>query len=207
LLFFLQKIKIFLKILLICPFFLFLIPVFLLTLKLKKMKTKNTFLTATIVSCLLIFSACEQPKSNEQPPAASPTEANKQLIMDWFDAFNKRDMEKLKTFFTDNYDYHSTEGIEGPDGALAFMEGFIKAFDAKLKLEDIVAEGDRVTYRLNGTGKHIGEYEGIPATNKDINIFSIGIARIENGKIAEEWEIFEELKLLQQLGVTPSPAQ
>jgi predicted ester cyclase len=67
-----------------------------------------------------------------------------------------------------------------------------------------VAENDLVVIFLNFTGTHKGEFQGVPPTNKKINIRSADLYRIENEKIAEHWDVVDQLNLLQQTGATLS---
>jgi predicted ester cyclase len=65
-----------------------------------------------------------------------------------------------------------------------------------------VAENDLVVVFLNFTGTQKGEFQGVPPTNKKINIRSADLYRIENEKIAEHWDVVDQLNLLQQTGAT-----
>ncbi|CAN5293842.1 hypothetical protein BH18THE2_BH18THE2_25720 [soil metagenome] len=57
---------------------------------------------------------------------------------------------------------------------------------------------------LNFTGTHKGEFQGMPPTNKKINIRSADLYKIENEKIVEHWDVVDQLNLLQQTGKTLS---
>ncbi len=74
--------------------------------------------------------------------------------------------------------------------------------DAEATLEDVVAEGDRVAYRLTIRGTHRGEFLGVPPTGKQVAVSFFAIVRIENGKLAEEWGGLDVFDLLQQLTPT-----
>jgi predicted ester cyclase len=67
-----------------------------------------------------------------------------------------------------------------------------------------VAENDLVVVFLNFTGTHKGEFQGRPPTNKKVNIRSADLYRIEDKKIAEHWDVVDQLNLLQQTGATLS---
>jgi predicted ester cyclase len=79
--------------------------------------------------------------------------------------------------------------------------------DFDVKVEDVVAEGDKVARRVTWTGTHKGNYMGIAPTGKQVKVTVITIERIEGGKIAEQWGEADILGLMQQLGVMPSPPE
>ncbi len=58
----------------------------------------------------------------------------------------------------------------------------------------------RVTFQ----GTHSGEFQGIPATGKQVSMQVIDILRIENGKVVERWGLSDQVGMMQQLGVMPS---
>jgi|SRR5208283_2551835 len=85
---------------------------------------------------------------------------------------------------------------------------FLKAFpDRKLTIEDQLAEGDKVATRITMQATHTGNLPGIPATGRAVRIESMHICRLSNGRIAEEWEIFDALGMLRQLGVYTPPGR
>ena len=72
--------------------------------------------------------------------------------------------------------------------------------------QDLVVEGDRVAGRWVVTGTHQAPFLGIPATGRAITMAEAGVLRFENGQLAELWRVADELALLRQLGVLPTPA-
>ena len=71
--------------------------------------------------------------------------------------------------------------------------------DADAALEDIVAEGDRVAYRLTIRGTHRGSFLGVAPTGRRVMVSFFAIVRIEDGKLAEEWGGLDQADLLRQL--------
>jgi predicted ester cyclase len=61
--------------------------------------------------------------------------------------------------------------------------------------------------RWIGSGTHLGELMGIAPTGNQVRVAGMTISRIEEGKIAEEWEIYDALGMMQQLGAIPSPEE
>lgn len=93
----------------------------------------------------------------------------------------------------------------GPEGTKQFATLYFTAFpDLRISIEDQVAEGDRVVTRWRAQGTNTGSLFGMPATNKPATITGITIDRFAGGKIVETWTNFDNLGMLQQLGVIPS---
>ena len=63
----------------------------------------------------------------------------------------------------------------------------------------------RVAARLTFTARHVGEFGGIEATGNQVSVELMAFARVEDGRIAEWWEVADVLGLLEQLGVSPLP--
>ena len=100
---------------------------------------------------------------------------------------------------------HSWPGVEPGVESLKQAQRRVSAGleDARMTVEDVIAEGDKVVVRLTSHGRHAGEFMGMPASGKAYDISEIHIFRIENGKVAEEWIQSDMLGLLQQTGVIP----
>ena len=74
------------------------------------------------------------------------------------------------------------------------------------KTEDmhLIAEGDRVVVHYRWKGVNSGSMgEGMPATNKPIDVHTVEVLRFENGKVVEHWGYMEEFKMMEQLGMMP----
>lgn len=96
--------------------------------------------------------------------------------------------------------------LHGPEGIEQFYATLRAAFpNITFTVEDQVAEGDRVVTRWTARATHKGEFQGIPPTGKQVSVNGIDIDRLANGKVVECWPVADELGLLQQLGVIPTP--
>ena len=92
----------------------------------------------------------------------------------------------------------------GPEAAKKAVASWRKAFpDFKFKIEDIVAEGDKLAIRYSFTGTHQGKFWGIDPTGKTINVTQINIIRFAEGKMIEAWEDYDEYGMRLQLGMKP----
>ncbi len=97
------------------------------------------------------------------------------------------------------------QDIQGSEEAKQFVTMYKTAFpDLHATVEDVIAEGDKVVTRWTIRGTHQEEIEEFgPPTGKQIEIKGITIHRIEDGKIVEEWERYDNLSIMQQLGLVP----
>jgi steroid delta-isomerase-like uncharacterized protein len=136
-------------------------------------------------------------------------EENRAVTRGFMEAFRRHDLDGCEPFLDENIVVHGFPGL--PPGRDAFRgvgEMFLAAFpDGTIAIEDILADGDKVVARYMYTGTHQGELQGIPATGKEIAVQGILIDHIVDGKIVERWDVFDQITLLQQLGVMPAPGQ
>ena len=139
------------------------------------------------------------------------TQDNKAIVQRWVDeVLNSRDVsdqspayELVATDFVGHFPGQPT--LEGLEAYRQFGAQYFSAFpDLQIMPEDLIAEGDKVTMRYAWRGTHKGELMGIPPTGKQVVTSGISILRIANGKIAEQWDNFDNLGMLQQIGVIPT---
>ena len=101
-----------------------------------------------------------------------------------------------------NHGIHRSAGLEEDQAAL---KGWHQAFpDITIVPEKLVAEDDLVAIYWIASGTNTGTGNGLPATGKKGELAGITIWRIVDGKIKEEWSAFDQLSMMQQLGVLPS---
>jgi predicted ester cyclase len=88
--------------------------------------------------------------------------------------------------------------------AADFRQGFP---DVTSTIEDLIAEGDKVVARWRSRATHQGEYMGIAPTGKEVEFTGISVYRIEEGKIAQSWNIEDQLGLMRQIGAVAESEQ
>jgi steroid delta-isomerase-like uncharacterized protein len=119
---------------------------------------------------------------------------------------NDRKLELAPDLFTSDHQFHDPQvpTADGPQGVVDTVRVYQDGVDGHWQIEEIFSTGDRVVVRWTGSGTHNGEVNGIPATGKKIRVDAIAIHRVAGGKIAETWEVWDTLGLLQQIGVVPA---
>jgi steroid delta-isomerase-like uncharacterized protein len=133
------------------------------------------------------------------------TEENKKLVLEHYESFvNKQDAEAVRKQLAADFRDHEMppETPPGPETALQYRAVLHTAFpDLRIKIEDIVAEGDRVAVRASWTGTHRGPLPMMPGpvTNRAFAFTGMVFWRIRDDKIVERWATIDRLGLQQQL--------
>jgi steroid delta-isomerase-like uncharacterized protein len=122
--------------------------------------------------------------------------------------WNAGNLDGYLELYSPDIVFHGLQGVEpGIDSVRGFYQAFWAAFPGcKLDFEDTIAEGDRVAIRFAVRGTHGGEFQGIPATGKSVDVAGISIMRFQGGKCVERWSQADFLGMLQQIGAIPVPA-
>jgi steroid delta-isomerase-like uncharacterized protein len=141
--------------------------------------------------------------------ASSTQEQNKQVVRQFFEAFDRHDTERIEQLVSStNYSFHSL-GMPPMDwnGHKQFIIDITNAFpDIHHDIVDLVAEGeDKVAVRFYATATHKGEFQSIPPTSKKVSFGGMNFFTIIDGKVAEEWVIVDMMGLMQQVGAIPAP--
>jgi predicted ester cyclase len=127
------------------------------------------------------------------------------------DHFNTGNFDLAEEIFTVDYVNHDPSLPDfgsGPEAANQAARLYRDAFpDARITVEDQVAEGDRVATRWSARGTHQGELVGVDPTGNEVQITGITISRIEGSKIAEDWINYDALGMMQQIGAIPEPGE
>ncbi len=105
----------------------------------------------------------------------------------------------------DVLDHSRPPGIApGAAGVRQQFDGFRAAFAGfRATILDQVAEGDKVVTRKVLTGTHVGSFQGLEPTGREVEIGVIDIVRVADGRIVEHWNCVDRLGLLAQLGALP----
>jgi predicted SnoaL-like aldol condensation-catalyzing enzyme len=132
----------------------------------------------------------------------SVQEKNKKLVETLCKTvFQKHDFSKLDEIMRDDYIQHNPDTPQGKAGFKEFFEGIFKGLpDFSYTIKKIIAEGDTVMMYSTTTATHLREWLGNPPTGNKLNFDVVDIFRIQDGKIAEHWDVADTLKLFTQVG-------
>ena len=132
-------------------------------------------------------------------------EENKAIVHRFITAYNNRELEIFDELVAADYYDHIFQQ-SGRDHLKTLFTTAFEAFpDWYESIEDIIAEDDKVWLRVKATGTHTGEWNlfgvVLPPTGQEVTLEMVFIWRIENGQLAEGWEVDADLPFLQKLGV------
>lgn len=136
------------------------------------------------------------------------TEQNKELTRRWFEeVWNQRRGETIEELMAPSAVAHglaAADGLgprNGPPAFRAFWSQFCGAFpDLKIRVEDLIAEEDRVAARISFTGTHQGPHLGTAPTGNQVRGTGITITRWRDGQIVEGWNEFDALGIFLATG-------
>jgi steroid delta-isomerase-like uncharacterized protein len=136
------------------------------------------------------------------------SDANKRLVRRFYEEIDKGNIAAMDELVAEDYVDHSPPpfpGIAaGREGLKQSFRLFWEATPGYHKIEDQIAEGDKVVTRLTAYGTHERDLPGIPRTGNKMEMTATVIHRIADGKLVEKWSDKDVLGMLQQLGVIPS---
>ena len=137
------------------------------------------------------------------------SDQNKAIVRRAFEEPWKGNLDVIDELIASDYIGHDPvdpEPLRGPEGVKEFVTTYRSAFpDAQITVEQQLAEGDLVATRWTARGTHEGELMGIQPTGKQVTVSGLTISRLANDKIVEEFQNWDTLGMLQQLGAVPAP--
>jgi predicted SnoaL-like aldol condensation-catalyzing enzyme len=130
--------------------------------------------------------------------------SNKQIVEEVMsEIFQKHNLSRIDDFMRDDYIQHNPNVPQGKKGFVEYFKRKWRAVpDSGCSIKQIVAEGDLVMVHSVSSGTHTGgEWLGVSATGNKLSFNVVDIFRIEDGKLAEHWDVADTLTLFTQLGV------
>ena len=127
-----------------------------------------------------------------------------------YELINAGDIDGFGEHVADGFvEHEELPGLErSKDGVMELFRMYRSAFpDLRMEAEDVLVSADKVVARVRATGTHQGEFMGMPATGKQVDVQLIDIIRFgEDGLALEHWGVLDSLGMMQQLGAIPAPA-
>ena len=133
-----------------------------------------------------------------------PVESLMEYQRIWIEGLNRGDVSVADAVFSPDCEIHIT-GIAAPLRGLGpwkeLVGGLLAAFpDMQFSVEEQLGQGDRAAFRWHAAGTHTGPLGAAPPTGKPVSIDGLIVDRVEDGKVRERWEQWDQSLMLQQLG-------
>jgi steroid delta-isomerase-like uncharacterized protein len=125
----------------------------------------------------------------------------------YLEAVNDHDLASVRELFHPDYTYLGADGVEhqGPEAGVAQVEGFVTAFpDLRIELTHQHSCGDVSVLEGTVRGTHRADLGPIPPTGKAIELGLCDVVEVRDGKVYREREYFDQMTMMQQLGVIPA---
>jgi steroid delta-isomerase-like uncharacterized protein len=135
------------------------------------------------------------------------TQDTRTTVQRLFDEFvNGRNLDAIVELVAPDFVEHEETPALAPgrDGVRQLFAMLAEAFpDFRMNVEDMIVEGDKGVVRSMLTGTHKGEWMGIPATGRSVDVTIIDVFRVADGKVVEHWGAMDSGAMMAQLGVAP----
>ena len=124
-----------------------------------------------------------------------------------YDLINAGDIDGFGELLAEDFvEHEEMPGLEpSKEGVKQLFHMYRAAFpDLRMEVQDVLVSGDKAVARVQATGTHQGEFLGMPATGKSVDVQLIDITRFgDDGLAQEHWGVFDALAMMQQLGAIP----
>jgi steroid delta-isomerase-like uncharacterized protein len=154
-----------------------------------------------VIALIVLCVGSESQQDND-------LDANKKLVRRFVEISNAAEWDRLAEIVALDFQRHSTATAGPPvrslDDFISLQKSFLTVFpDQKVRLDNMIAEGNFVAIRAAYLGTQTGPMGNLPATGKSVDGPFIAFFRIDSGKIAELWVEWDNVAMLTQLGLSP----
>jgi len=137
------------------------------------------------------------------------SDGNKHLMQRFYDeVFNEGNLHVIDELLAEDFVEHEEFPGLTPDreGVKQFFAMFRAAFpDVTCEVEHIVGEGVFIVAHARCHGTHQGDWMGVPASGRPINVHLFDLVRFIDGRATAHWGAFDGLTLMQQIGAIEPP--
>ncbi len=170
--------------------------------------SKNPTRLLLVFSILIISSACfSQDNKDSTDSIEKKLDQNKKIMSDAYEkVFNQNNPDLVEKIFSEKYVVHHPvapfKGLETLKQQVTYANSALAGYH--IEVHDIFSENNKVVSRFTVRGKHVDSFFNIPATGNLLIITGMLFTHIEDNKIVEEWEFFDQVGILQQLDAIES---
>jgi len=174
----------------------------IIPLKASLFKTLNLVGITLILSVLLI--------TNIQAAIAESDGGPEDIVEKSLELWNTGNMALADELYTSDFKFHLVDQVKPEIVGIEVLKGYVDFLrtaypDLKYTSEEMIVSGDKVIMLMNFSGTNTGPRGGMPPTGKTVEVSSVMISRIDEGKIAESWAYTNMASVYRQLGFTLTP--
>ena len=159
----------------------------------------KTTVKLLFIAALLVLTSCNNPNKQVEDNIAMYTTL-------WDEIINAGNLDLISDT---NFDpeitlISSPENVVGIDAFKDYYSNFTTGFsDPEFSIVSIFGQGDNLVKHWRFKGIHSGNFFGIPATGKSVDVEGTTLVVMKNGKIAQEQDFMDNLVFMSQLGIDP----
>ena len=162
-------------------------------------------ITLIIISLLFIGCAQNNEEYNQLKADKEYVESNVNMYSDvWNAVFSEKniDLVTIENFHEDVTVVTSNGDITGLENFKGYYANYLNGFsDGEFTIVHVFSQGDMLVKQWHFKGTHDGEFFGIPATNKTLDLTGTTIVKMKDGKVLQEQDFFDNYTFLSQLGL------
>jgi len=162
-------------------------------------------LTLLIISLFIISCAQNNEEYNQLEADKEYVESNVKMYSDvWNAVFSEKNIDLVtsENFHEDVTVVTSNGDVTGLENFKGYYANYLNGFsDGEFTIVHVFSQGDMLVKQWHFKGTHDGEFFGIPATNKTLDLTGTTIVRMKDGKVLQEQDFFDNYTFLSQLGL------
>lgn len=127
---------------------------------------------------------------------------NKQVIKEWFANIDAKNFDGIKKLMDKKHAFHNplSPAPAGVDEHLGMIQMLTNALPGNHHVDLTINDGEYITVRGHWSGKHTGDFNGVPATGKPVRFTWTDIFHIEKGKVTDEYLEMNPMAIMSQIG-------
>tara|TARA_A100001011_G_scaffold144422_1_gene152606 strand:- start:17366 stop:17866 length:501 start_codon:yes stop_codon:yes gene_type:complete len=162
-------------------------------------------ITLLIISLFLISCAQNNEEYNQLKADKEYVESNVNMYSDvWNAVFSEKNIDLVtsENFHEDVTVVTSNGDVTGLENFKGYYANYLNGFsDGEFTIVHVFSQGDMLVKQWHFKGTHDGEFFGIPATNKKLDLIGTTIVKMKDGKVLQEQDFFDNYTFLSQLGL------
>ena len=162
-------------------------------------------ITLLIISLFIISCAQNNEEYNQLKADKEYAESNVKMYSDvWNAVFSEKNIDLVtsENFHEDVTVVTSNGDVTGLENFKGYYANYLNGFsDGEFAIVHVFSQGDMLVKQWHFKGTHDGEFFGIPATNKTLDLTGTTIVKMKDGKVLQEQDFFDNYTFLSQLGL------